>query len=115
MGEFLVVIFKASWGSDESIHLLDKGDYDRVDKINNTMSYDRKEFAIETARQSLNKFDNHNKCAEYIKNKFDSKYGGNWAVILQPRGYGSFCCSYMPNCSIQFLMGEFEVIIFKTS
>lgn len=57
----------------------------------------------------------HCKCAKYINEQFESKYGGKWCVFLLPQNYGG---SFVTHCEIgyiSFTMGEFSIKIFQIS
>ncbi|KAK8837356.1 hypothetical protein M9Y10_036789 [Tritrichomonas musculus] len=98
---------------DKMIKLSDKGEYDKVNVLENSMDYDKKNFAINTTRYGLRHYTSHFDCAKYIKEQFDSKYTGIWVAILRVRGYGSCYYSYSDNGHICFTMGEFIVDIFR--
>ena len=112
MGEFHVEIFKSN-NSDKTIYLIDKGDYNKVEIFTNKMNDDQKNYAIEITRESINMHKSHFECVKYVKDQFDNKYGGNWCVVFNPRGYGDSCFTYY-SCYISFTIGEFDVNIGKT-
>lgn len=113
MGEFYVTVFKSNTGN-ELLPLEDKGNYYKVDIINNEMNESQKDFAIETTRDGLKDNDSHFECAKYVREKLASRYGGIWCVIIRTRGYGASSFSYFNKCYIDFEMGEFFVSIFKS-
>lgn len=99
----------------ESLRLYDKGNYYKVNIVQNEMAYDQKNYVIELTRKSLNMHKNHFECAKYVKNQLDSKYGRQWAAILSARNYCGSYMSYCDNCYIIFTIGELNVIVFKSS
>ena len=99
---------------ESSLRLYDKGNYNKVNIIDNDMNEDQKNYAIDITRKSLNMHNNnHNKCAKYIKEQFVNKYGGKWWVFLRARKYGSAFVYFYGNCYIKFTMGELDITIFK--
>ena len=106
------VNFKSN-NSDKTIYLIDKGDYNKVEIFTNKMNDDQKNYAIEITRESINMHKSHFECVKYVKDQFDNKYGGNWCVVFNPRGYGDSCFTYY-SCYISFTIGEFDVNIGKT-
>lgn len=65
--------------------------------------------------QIVNMHENeHCKCAKYIKDQFESKYGGTWCVFLKPQNYSSSSVTRYDNGYIDFTIGEFNIIIFKS-
>lgn len=99
-----------------SLRLYDKGNYNKVNVIDNEMNDEQKNFAIDITRNSLNMHkDDHSKCVNYIKDQFVNKYGGSWCVFIRPRNYGNSFSYHCDNCYISFTMGEFSIVIFKSS
>lgn len=77
-----------------------------------TMNEEMQEFAIDTAILSIIKHcDNKYEMAKYIKNKFDIKYGTNWAVMVGD-DYRAFF-TYEEKCYTVFKIQNFKFIIFK--
>ena len=99
-----------------SLRLYHKGNYNKVNVIDNEMNDEQKNFAIDITRKSLNMHkDDHCECVNYIKDQFVNKYGGCWCVFIRPQNYGNSISYYCDNCYICFTMGEFSIVIFKSS
>ena len=100
---------------EESIPLCDRGDYSKVNIRKNEMNDDQKDYVIDITKKSLNMHKDHFECAKYIKDQLENKYDDYWCVILRTKNYGASYFTYYDKYYIYFTIGEFCVMIFKSS
>lgn len=77
------------------------------------MSYDQKNYAIETTRYALIHCGNAKSAAIYVKNRFEAVYGGYWTCIISICIDGAYASNYCPKYQISFTMGKYHVCIYK--
>ncbi|KAF7636652.1 Dynein light chain [Meloidogyne graminicola] len=75
------------------------------------MSKEMEDEAIDCAFLGVVKHTKHLEIAEYIRDKFDKKYGKEWCCIV-----GTFASTvyYKPNHYISFELDQLRIILFKT-
>lgn len=54
-----------------------EGDYSKVEITDNEVNEEQKNYAIETTQNGLDTYSDRFKCAKYVKEQFENKYGGN--------------------------------------
>lgn len=99
----------AKYMDEESIRLYDKGDYSKVEITDNEVNEEQKNYAIETTQNGLDTYSDRFKCAKYVKEQFENKYGGNWCVIITIHEYGDSNFSNFDKCYTCFIIGEYCV------
>jgi len=79
------------------------------------MNDDMLKYAIDTSRTIIDGVENFDKeglkCAEMIKQDFDTNWGPNWHVVIG-RNFGSFVTHEMKNF-VFFYLGDKAIMLFK--
>jgi dynein light chain LC8-type len=76
------------------------------------MNRDMEAYAIQTATEGLERYNNEKDIASYIKKEFDRKYSPTWHCFVG-RNFGSYV-THENNHYLYFYLGQMAFLIFKS-
>lgn len=95
---------------DNSVYLDNKGNFDSYKIETNCNDNEKGQYAVECARYALENISHDSNCCEYIKKKFDSKYGQKWSCILAYNCNWSYSVNARTFITIE--IGEYFFVLF---
>lgn len=76
------------------------------------MSEEMKQYAVDCAKEALEKLNIEKDIADYIKKSFDKKYNPTWHCLVG-RNFGSYV-THEKEHFIHFYLGQVAILLFKS-
>ncbi|THD24281.1 Dynein light chain cytoplasmic [Fasciola hepatica] len=75
------------------------------------MGQQQQQEAVDCCAAALERFEDNQEVAKYIKHEFDRRYGGTWHCVVG-KTFGCYV-SHIPNSFIYFILNKKAILLFQ--